>query len=351
MLRFAFRLLGFLLACAPAKGQEILGSDDPDFIAAKEAWLADDDEGVCQLIPLIDKGNPAAAWLYPGAAQFARECEERFEVYRSSYWIEDAVALDPLLERLVASGIAGVERLERLVEIGEPVRALRYLNQALMLARHNADSTNTASNAWTALAPQQVEWIDPELQLHFLMRAATEKSEGEFSNDTFVYWKDVACRNNDQAADPMEPLTIFCGVTQRNDFEVFIRTYLDSEFGRKSNRFSDALTNWLATDWRTEPYRKICGDTCAQTQRSCLWRLFLINASAYGLHEMSSPTELLIPQRAYRASERATGTLWRGIRKAAGLLPDWINSFTDDDPRALCLANALRRGETRWDRE
>lgn len=350
-MRFVIFLLFTVFTATQSDAWELVGANDPKFITAKNAWLTDETRGICMLLQLADQGNAAAAWFVHGMHPNDQKCNDPNTTtpILVEKWLEETAALEPALERLFKDELKGVERVEFLLNLGEPRRAFEYLFEVERIDTIQHDDPDQAPNVLKALSPAEAQWLDPDLKLFFLIHVSKSEYATSISDETWLYWFETACRRNRLLDEPFQPLLQFCSTARVS--QAFFDAYVDSRSIKRSTAVVQNLKAWLASDWRTEPYRTVCNEVCPSNSDGCLYPVFLINSAMYGLFFLHSPSEMIVPQRVFASSERAAGNVWRGVKHGFSYFPDWVGKSLDHNGAAQCLIDQISNGDVRWDRE
>lgn len=353
MVRVIVLLLTCLVQAPPARAEMPSGHDDPRFQAAVEAWLADDPEATCPLYAMIEAGHDAAVMFYLGLDDAGhlsgdKACTKSgVSTYLNSFWREDAEERSQLLADW-SPWPPSPAALERLIAAGEPRRALA------LLANWRSHPEVDARTLLNVVSP--VANPDMPADLHHFMLAlyslynSPTGTDAVFDPEQWQRWIYAACHAQATTERPFAPLEAFCFPKDQQDALLFHHTFYSTGQATTPNRHSDSLLRWLETDWRTEPYRKICGEVCPLSPRACLLPLFNHAGGGVIFFGMRTPSERLISQRRYLASERAAGGFWRSQSFQIDYFPNWPQRLRESSPDAACLADALEQRQTRWDR-
>lgn len=351
------RLVLFLLLTAFSTSQslawEVIGADDPNFIETIDAWLADEERSNCTLLQLVDADNAAAAWFVKGLDPEDRKCGDP-EVTTPiivSKRLEETAALEPAFERLLTDELERIEQVELLLNLGEPRRAFEHLFEAFRIDNTQYDDPPEAPNLLNALSPPNEQWLDPELKLFLLIYSSNAAFANTITDETWQYWLETACLDNRLLDNPFRPLSLFCAASPSGAGKPFFDAYANSRNVERSLPIVRNLNEWLAKDWRTEPYRKVCNEVCPNHPDDCWYPAFIANSAMFGMFYLHSPSEIIVPQRQFAASNRAAGTLWRNLRDQLSYFPDWVGSSLAHNGAPQCLVIALSDGGLPWDRD
>ena len=294
------------------RAQVVAAAAAPDFAAARDRWLADDEQGLGELAAVIDGGNDAATLLFTmilrnghavGEVTFPANGFYREDLQKRSAFFRLFKPVTP--EDHVA-----------LAQAGEPRRAMQAATDPL--------GGRQAKAALALLL--DLPGLDPDLRLFGVIRDTASVQDA-------VRAVAAICAE-DGAAGGFAPLLLLCGQT---------------DAAGVGSPAMDDLAAWLAEDGRTAPYRRICTAVCVVADPPCLSALYWAVGGFTAFISLRSPTETLIPQPDFVASERAVGILWRMARAETGTTAHRAQLIRRQVPGAACLADALGTGGTRWD--
>lgn len=312
LLRMASAVVLLALPALAGTGTPIAGATDPAFLAARAAWLADDEAAaLAALAGLAQSGNAAARLLLglidrfpelqgPWLSRLPRD--ERLALMRAPggmsgrSWLAEAqdVPLAAAWQTLLRVE-AGPEAGAALAALGEP-RAAR-LAVAMLAAREHP-----------ALRDDWQDWMDPEL--------------------AFVVWPRAS-----------EPLRARLAAAIGPDHP---QRGLMGEAGPAAG-----WADWLAQSPAAAPFRALCAAECPESQAACRLAAHAALGSQVAAVTLGSPVESLIAQDEFLAAPRGRAAVMRRILLAADARgrPALIARATETD---ACLGARLAAEADRY---
>ena len=346
-MRIIFWVLLFIHSAfsPPSFAGELPGANDPDFLNVRGAWLADEEGSACRLLDLVDAGHPAAAFLYHGIRTLGFDdallsCEKkgRQRLPVSSYFLEDVTDVYPEYAKLVLSRPPDIEAVSNAIAEGEPRATISMLwNLSNVVSPYDKEAL---LENWAAVSPQNSPQLDLDLQFRILTKLMIQFSRGEIEDQYWYNSIESACNSNTMSDDPFLPLTYYCSPKDLFDAQQFYGAFFSTDHDVQPNRHVVLLNDWLASDWRTEPYRTVCNTACPGSPDSCLWPLYEISGGAAVFFTIRTPSENLISQREFVATKRPADQIWQHI--GGYFKKGSIRSLRENHPEASCLAEAIQ---------
>jgi hypothetical protein len=310
-----FRLVSAVaLLALPAlagTGTPIAGATDPAFVAARAAWLADDEAAALAALAGLAQSGNAAARLLLGLI-------DRFPELQGP-WLSKLPRADRLALMRIPGGLSGqswlasadtplaaawveLMRVEAGPETGATFAALGEARAARVAL------TMLAAREHPALRNDWYDWMDPEL--------------------AFVVWpraSDALRARLDTAIAPDHPQRGLMG-------------WPAPEAG---------WSDWLAQSPVAAPFRALCAAECPDSQAACRSAAHAALGSQVAATTLGSPVEALIAQDEFLAAPRGRAAVLRRILLAADARgrPALIARATEAD---ACLGNRLAAEADRY---
>lgn len=312
LLRLAAAMVALALPALAGTGTPIAGAADPAFLAARAAWLADDEAAaLAALAGLAQSGNAAARVLLglidrfpelqgPWLSRLPRA--ERLALMRAPGGMSGRSWLGETARTPLAAAWLDLMRVEAGPETGAALAAMGE-GRAARLAL-----SMLAAREHPAVRDDWQDWMDPEL--------------------AFVVWpraSDALRARLDAAIGPEHPQRALMG-----------------EAGPAAG-----WADWLAESPVAAPFRALCAAECPDSQPACRLAAHAALGSQVAAVTLGSPAESLIAQDEFLASPRGRAAVLRRILLAADARgrPALIARATDSD---ACLGARLAAEADRY---
>ncbi|MEM6622840.1 MAG: hypothetical protein AAF674_11475 [Pseudomonadota bacterium] len=336
-------ILFVILLSVPVRAEMPAGHDDPRLQAAVEAWLDGDDTALRTFRDMAGEGNVAALILRSRAR--TRHAEQAPSLPPIDYFWLDFAKDSPLA---LALNLSWEDLPKRTPE--EVVQTFLELGELRLAARRLLHESNVAERESKEIPVSQ--GIMQKLllsELDAVQRLVLTYALFDYLEDRTLEAIILSlCKEAVAAPDHLLPLHELCVRIRYGESELPIRNVLigiQPELDPYGHGQA-IVAKWLSA--RTDlPYARLCARICPRAAEDCASAIFRQTSKAFGVAELGSPIETLLPQEQYIRSRRADLRLWAKTMRSRQLTLEYqLDSGWGEAPR--CVLRALDAGANPW---